>query len=389
MNVGKTLFAQILDFLPWKTFHRIVARYGGDYRVRTLTCAEQFRCLAFAQLTYRESLRDIEACLSAQAGKLYHMGFRSPVSRSTLADANEGRDWRIYAEFAQVLIAQARKLYADEAFGVELAETVYALDATTIDLCLSMFPWAPFRTTKAAVKLHTLLDLRGAIPSFIHISDGTLHDVNVLDLLLPEAGAFYVMDRGYLDFERLHALHQAGSFFVIRAKSNLDARRVYSAPTDRGTGVICDQTIALNGFYSSQHYPTHLRRIRFKDLERGKRLVCLTNQFTLPALTICALYRRRWQIELFFKWIKQHLRIQRFYGTSENAVKTQIWIAVAIYVLVAIVRKRLQLEASLHTLLQILSVTIFEKTPLQQAILGDNWPGQLLENANQLNLFTF
>lgn len=388
MNVGKTLFAQILDFLPWKTFHRIVARYGGDYRVRTLTCAEQFRCLAFAQLTYRESLRDIEACLSAQAGKLYHMGFRSPVSRSTLADANEGRDWRIYAEFAQVLIAQARKLYADEAFGVELTETVYALDATTIDLCLSMFPWAPFRTTKAAVKLHTLLDLRGAIPSFIHISDGTLHDVNVLDLLLPEAGAFYVMDRGYLDFERLYALHQAGSFFVIRAKSTLDARRVYSAPTDRGTGVICDQTIALNGFSSSQHYPTHLRRIRFKDLERGKRLVFLTNQFTLPARTICALYRNRWQIELFFKWIKQHLRITRFYGTSENAVKTQIWIAVAIYVLVAIVRKRLQLEASLHTLLQILSVTIFEKTPLQQAILGDNWAGQFLENANQLNLFT-
>ena len=282
MNVGKTLFAQILDFLPWKAFHRIVTRYGGDYRVRTLTCAEQFRCMAFAQLTYRESLRDIEACLSAQAGKLYHMGFRAPVSRSTLADANEGRDWRIYAEFAQRLIGQARTLYANDAFGVELTNTVYALDATTIDLCLSMFPWAPFRTAKAAVKLHTLLDLRGTIPSFIHISDGTLHDVNVLDLLLPEPGAFYVMDRGYLDFERLHVLHQAGSFFVIRAKSNLDARRLYSAPTERGDGVICDQTIALNGFYSRQHYPAHLRRIRFKDPERGQRLVFLTNQFTLP-----------------------------------------------------------------------------------------------------------
>ena len=389
MNVGKTLFAQILDFLPWKAFHRIVTRYGGDYRVRTLTCAEQFRCMAFAQLTYRESLRDIEACLSAQAGKLYHMGFRSPVSRSTLADANEGRDWRIYAEFAQRLIGQARTLYANDAFGVELTNTVYALDATTIDLCLSMFPWAPFRTAKAAVKLHTLLDLRGAIPSFIHISDGTLHDVNVLDLLLPEPGAFYVMDRGYLDFERLHVLHQAGSFFVIRAKSNLDARRLYSAATERGDGVICDQTIALNGFYSSQHYPTHLRRIRFKDPDRGQRLVFLTNQFTLPALTICALYRSRWQIELFFKWIKQHLRIKRFYGTSENAVKTQIWIAVTVYVLVAIVRKRLKLEASLHTLLQILSVTIFDKVPLKQAVLSDDWTGELLENTNQLDLFMF
>lgn len=389
MNVGKTLFAQILDFLPWKAFHRIVTRYGGDYRVRTLTCAEQFRCMAFAQLTYRESLRDIEACLSAQAGKLYHMGFRAPVSRSTLADANEGRDWRIYAEFAQRLIGQARTLYANDAFGVELTNTVYALDATTIDLCLSMFPWAPFRTAKAAVKLHTLLDLRGTIPSFIHISDGTLHDVNVLDLLLPEPGAFYVMDRGYLDFERLHVLHQAGSFFVIRAKSNLDARRLYSAPTERGDGVICDQTIALNGFYSRQHYPAHLRRIRFKDPERGQRLVFLTNQFTLPALTICALYRSRWQIELFFKWIKQHLRIKRFYGTSENAVKTQIWIAVAVYVLVAIVRKRLKLEASLHTLLQILSVTIFDKVPLKQAVLGDDWTGELLENTNQLDLFMF
>jgi hypothetical protein len=301
MNVGKTLFAQVMDFLPWKTFHRIVDRYRGDHRVRTLACAEQLRVMAFAQLTYRESLRDIEVCLAAQAPKLYHMGFRSAVARSTLADANEARDWRIYAEFAQGLIAQARKLYAGDSFGVELANTVYALDATTIDLCLSVFPWAPFRETKAAVKLHTLLDLRGAIPSFIHISDGKLHDVNVLDLLIPEPGAFYVMDRGYLDFERLHVLHLAGSFFVTRAKSNMDARRVYSAPTDRGSGVICDQRVALNGFYSSQHYPEQLRRIRYKDPESGKTLVFLTNHFGLPALTICALYRSRWQVELFFK----------------------------------------------------------------------------------------
>lgn len=313
MNIGKTLFAQVMDFLPWKTFHCIVARYGGDYRVRTLSCAEQFRCMAFAQLTYRESLRDIEACLSAQAAKLYHMGFRQAVSRSTLADANEARDWRIYAEFAQRLIVQARKLYAADSFGLELSNTVYALDATTIDLSLSVFPWALFGSTKAAIKLHTLLDLRGAIPSFIHISDGKLHDVNVLDLLLPEAGAFYVMDRGYLDFERLDGLEQAGAFFVIRAKSNLHADRLYSAPIDRSTGLICDQTIVLNGFYSSQHYPQHLRRIRFKDPEPGKTLVFLTNHFRLPALTICELYKSRWQVELFFKWIKQHLRIKRFF----------------------------------------------------------------------------
>jgi len=389
MNVGKTLFAQIMDFLPWKTFHRIVERYRGDHRVRTLACAEQFRVMAFAQFTYRESLRDIEVCLAAQAPKLYHMGIRSAVARSTLADANEARDWRIYAEFAQVLIAQARKLYAGDSFGVELANTVYALDATTIDLCLSVFPWAPFRSTKAAVKLHTLLDLRGAIPSFIHISDGKLHDVNVLDLLIPEQGAFYVMDRGYLDFERLHGLHHAGSFFVTRAKSNMDARRVYSAPTERDTGVICDQTIALNGFYSAQHYPEQLRRIRYKDPESSKTLVFLTNHFGLPALTICALYRSRWQVELFFKWIKQHLRIKRFYGTSENAVKTQIWIAVAVYVLVAIVKKRLALSASLHTLLQILSLTVFEKVPLQQALAELEPSAEMPMDRNQLNLFAF
>ena len=342
MHTGKTLFAQVMDFLPWKTFHRIVTRYRGDHRARTLSCAEQFRCMAFAQLTYRESLRDIEVCLSAQAAKLYHMGLRKPVSRSTLADANERRDWRIYADFAQRLITQARKLYAADSFGVDLSNTVYALDATTIDLCLSMFPWAPFRSTKAAIKLHTLLDLRGAIPSFIHISDGKLHDVNVLDLLVPEAGAFYVMDRAYLDFERLHALAQMGAFFVTRTKSNMDARRLYSATTERSTGLICDQTIALNGFYSSQHYPQHLRRIRFKDPETAKTLVFLTNHFKLPALTICALYKSRWQVELFFKWIKQHLRIKRFFGTSENAVKSQIWIAVSVYVLIAIIKKAVQ-----------------------------------------------
>ena len=387
MNTGKTLFAQIMDFLPWSTFHRIVQKYSGDHRVRCLRCADQFRIMSFAQLTYRESLRDIEACLSAQAAKLYHMGLRGPVSRSTLADANESRDWRIYADFAQRLIAQARKLYAGESFGVDISNTAYALDATTIDLCLSMFPWAPFRTAKAAVKVHTLMDLRGSIPSFIHISDGKLHDVNVLDLLIPEAGAFYVMDRAYLDFERLYVLHQASSFFVTRAKSNMDARRLYSASTDRSTGVICDQTIALNGFYSSRHFPDHLRRIRFKDAESGKTLLFLTNHHTLPALTICALYKSRWQIELFFKWIKQHLRIKRFYGVSENAVKSQIWIAVSVYVLIAIIKKKLNLDVSLYTLLKILSVTIFEKMPLQQAFQENGTASNTMINRNQLNLY--
>ena len=387
MYIGKTLFAQIMEFLPWKTFHRIVARHGGDYRARTLTCAEHFRILAFAQLTYRESLRDIEACLSAQAAKLYHMGIREAVSRSTLADANELRDWRIYAEFAHRLIVQARQLYASEDFGLDLTNTVYALDSTTVDLCLSVFPWAHFRTTKAAVKMHTLLDLRGSIPTFIHISDGKTHDTKALDLLIPEAGAIYVMDRAYVDFVRLHNLHLAGAFFVTRAKSNLNAHRVYSAKTDRSTGILCDQTIALDGFYAQQDYPDHLRRIRFKDPETGKTLVFLTNNFTLPATTICALYKSRWQVELFFKWVKQHLRIKRFYGTSENAVKSQIWIAVSVYVLVAIIKKRLHLDASLYTLLQILSVTLFEKMPILQALQGiDDQP----ENANcnnQLNLF--
>jgi hypothetical protein len=389
MNTGKTLFAQIMDFLPWTTFTRLVSRYGGDRYAKSLTCAEQFRVMAFAQLTYRESLRDIEVCLSAQSAKLYHMGFRQEIKRSTLADANEVRDWRIHAEFAQRLIAQARKLYVGEALDFELENTAYALDSTTIDLCLSVFPWAPFRTTKAAVKMHTLLDLRGNIPTFIHISEGKLHDVNVLDVLVPEAGAIYVMDRGYLDFKRLHTFHQASAFFVTRAKSNMDARRVYSATTDRSIGIMCDQTIALNGYYSSRDYPAHLRRIRFKDPETGKALIFLTNNFALPATTICALYKARWQVELFFKWIKQHLRIKRFFGTSENAVKSQIWIAVSVYVLVAIIKKRLNLDASLYTLLQILSVTLFEKMPLQQAFTTNAFEENQTKSSSQLILFDF
>jgi hypothetical protein len=389
MNLGKTLFAQLMEFVPWTSFARIVARYGGDARVRSLACTEQFRAMAFAQLTYRESLRDIETCLLANQAKLYSMGFRSPVKRSTLADANEGRDWRIWADLAALLIRRARKLYCNDSFGIDLDNTAYALDATTIDLCLSLFPWAPFRTSKAAVKLHTLLDLRGNIPAFIHISDGKTHEVNVLDILPIEAGAFYVMDRGYLDFSRLFTLHQAGAFFVTRAKRGMAARRVYSMATDRSAGVICDQRITLNGFYVSQDYPEQLRRIRFKDPETGKTLVFLTNNTALPALTIAALYKSRWQVELFFKWIKQHLRIKRFIGNSENAVKTQIWCAVSTYVLIAIVKKELQLDASLYKLLQILSVSVFEKTQLSQAFAG-SW--QLTDQpdfSNQLNLFDF
>ena len=387
MYEGKLVFAQLMDHLPMHTFRRTVARFAGDRWVKSFSCQDQFRAMAFAQLTYRESLRDIEICLSAQSSKLYHMGFREKVARSTLADANETRDWRIHAEFAQRLIAQARKLYAGEDFGLDLTNSVYAFDSTTIDLCLSVFPWAHFRSTKAAVKMHTLLDLRGSIPSFIHISEGKLHDVNALDLLLPEPGAIYVMDRGYVDFARLYVLHQAGAFFVTRAKSNMDARRLYSAPCDRSKGIICDQTIALAGIQTSEYYPEHLRRIRFKDPETGKALVFLTNQRTLPAATICALYKSRWQVELFFKWIKQHLRIKKFYGTSENAVKTQIWIAVSIYVLVAIVRKRLDLDASLYTLLQILSLTLFEKMPILQALSQVPPTSDDFTNDNQLNLF--
>jgi hypothetical protein len=354
MNRGKLVFAQVTQHVPLTTFRRCVARYGGEHKVKSFSCLEQYLCMAFAQLTYRESLRDIEACLRAQASKLYHMGIKSRVSRSTLADANEVRDWRIYAEFAQSLIGIARR---------------------------------PFRSTKAAIKLHTLLDLRGNIPTFLHISDGTLHDVNVLDLLLPEPGAFYVMDRGDLDFERLHRLHDAGSFFVTRAKSNLQAQRRYSHPVDRSTGLMCDQTIVLTGFYSCQDFATPLRRIRFKDSVTGKRLVFLTNNFALPALTITELYRCRWQVELFFKWIKQHLRIKVFFGTSENAVKTQIWIAVSVYVLVAIVKKRLNLSMSLYEMLQILSLTLFERIPLDQLLHNIITDDIQALSANQLNLF--
>jgi hypothetical protein len=389
MHVGKTLFAQVMEFVPWTSFARIVQRHGGNSGVRALSCAEQFRAMAFAQLTWRESLRDIETSLSANAGKLYAMGFRSAVKRSTLADANESRDWRIWSDLAALLIRRARKLYANDALGVDLDNTVYALDSSTIDLCLSLFDWAPFRSTKAAIKLHTLLDLRGAIPAFIHISDGKLHDVNVLDLLAFEAGAFYVMDRGYVDFARLHALHQAGAFFVTRAKSPMDARRVYSAPTDRNTGIISDQRVMLNGHYSAKKYPEHLRRVRFKDPESGKTLIFLTNNTALPALTIAALYKSRWQVELFFKWIKQHLRIKKFLGNSENAVKTQVWCAVATYVLIAIVKKELHLDASLYTCLQILSVSVFEKTEVSCALQPDASQIDLLDTANQLNLFDF
>lgn len=388
MNLGKTLFSQLMDCLPWSTFMRIVARYHGGHSVQTFPCPEQYRAMAFAQLTYRESLRDIEACLSAQPTKLWHMGFGGPVRRSTLADANEARNWRIYEEFAQRLIAQARRLYVGESLLGDLDNTVYALDSTTIDLCLSLFPWAHFRSAKAAVKIHTLLDLRGNIPSFIHISDGKLHDVHAIDRLVPEAGAIYVMDRGYIDFRRLYGLHQAGAFFVIRAKSNLNAHRVYSAATNRTTGIIADQTIALDGHYTSKDYPVHLRRVRFRDRETEKTLVFLTNQTTLPALTICDLYKSRWQVELFFKWIKQHLRIKKFYGTSENAVKTQIWIAVSVYVLVAIVRKRLKLEASLYTLMQVFSVTVFEKVAIGSVIFQTADSSEYMTDDKQLNLFS-
>jgi hypothetical protein len=386
MYTGKTLFAQLMDFLPWRTFQRLVKRYDGNRGVRTLNCAEQFRAMGFAQLTYRESLRDIEVCLSAQGEKLYHMGFRKAVRRSTLADANERRDWRLFADFAQVLIRQARALYASDALQIDLEAMVYALDSTTIDLCLALFDWAPFRSTKAAIKLHTLIDLHGSIPTFIHISDGKMHDVNVLDLLSYERGAYYVFDRGYVDFERLHVLHLAGSFFVTRAKRGMNARRLYSQPVDRTTGLICDQCIVLEGYYSHQGYPEQLRRIRFKVPESGKTLVFLTNNLTLPALTICLLYKNRWRVELFFKWIKQHLRVKRFYGQSPNAVKSQIWIAISMYVLVAIVKKQLKLEASLYTLLQILSVTLFEKMPINKALLCARYAAESEHRSNQLNL---
>jgi transposase len=378
-----------MGFLPKYEYDKCVRRYRGNYRIRTFSCYDQFLIMAFAQLTYRESLRDTITCLQVLHSKLFHAGIRGKVTRSTLADANENRDWRIYADFAQVLIAQARQLYANEDFGIELDNTVYALDASTIDLCLSLFPWARFRKTKGAIKLHTLLDLRGNIPEFIHISDGKLHDVNILDILIPEPGSIYVMDRGYVDFKRLYTLHQAAAFFVTRAKSNLRCTRRYSHPVDKTTGLLLDQTIVLTGIQSKKDYPATIRRINYRDKETGKRYSFLTNNFTLPALTIAQLYKARWQVELFFKWIKQHLRIKTFYGTSENAVKTQIWIAVCVYVLVAIVKKRLGLEHSLYTILQILSVSLFEKTPILQAFSQDNYNVDPLDECKQLELFNF
>ncbi len=388
MYAGRTIFTQVMDTLPLRRFHTCVRRYDGNRKVQRFTCLDQFRVMVFAQLTYRESLRDIEACLRAMQPKLYHMGIRCTVSRNTLAHANEVRDWRIYADFARVLIGRARRLYADEDFGEALRQaTLYALDASTIDLCLSLFPWAHFRKAKAAVKLHTLMDLRGSIPTFIHVSDGKLHDVNVLDLLIPQAGAFYIMDRGYLDFARLFTLHQARAFFVTRAKSNLRFQRRYSHPVDKDSGVICDQTVTLTNFYPARHYPQPLRRIRYTDPQTGRHLVFLTNHLDLPALTIAQLYQARWRIEQFFKWIKQHLRIKVFYGTSINAVRTQIWIAITTYLLVAILKKERGIEQSLYTILQVLSVSLFEKTPLLQAFARPDYTIQNDPLANQLSLF--
>jgi hypothetical protein len=390
MNQGKLVFAQLTEHLPLTTFRRCVERYRGEIKVRRLSCLDQFLCMAFAQLTFRESLREIEACLSAQSTKLYHLGIRARrIAKSTLADANEIRDWRIYADFAQSLIGIARRLYADESFGVDLNETVYALDTTTIDLCLSVFPWAPYMATKAAVKLHTLLDLRGNIPTFIHITDGKVHDVNVLDELIPEPGAFYVMDRGFLDYARLYRFHQAGSFFVTRARSNMEYKRRYSHVVEQSSGVISDQTIIFTGYYAQRDFPSPLRRVRFTDQATSKTLVFLTNNFVLPANLIAQLYRCRWQVELFFKWIKQHLRIKRFFGTSQNAVKSQIWIAVSVYVLVAIVKKRLNLKASLFQLLQVLSLTMFERTPLDQLLAFSVTDQEMPNTPNQLSLHGF
>jgi hypothetical protein len=389
MNTGRTVFSQVMDFLPLREFRQCVVRYRGDHKLRKFSCLDQFLCMAFAQLTYRESLRDIETCLRAMQAKLYHMGIRARISRSTLADANENRDWRIYADFAQTLIATAKGLYATENFGVELGATVYALDSTTIDLCLALFPWARFRRRKGAIKLHTLLNLRGNIPEFIHISDGKTHDVNILDILISEPGAFYIMDRAYLDFARLYAIHQSLAFFVTRAKRGFQFQRRYSCPVDKSAGLRFDQTIILTGAHTPKGYPESLRRIGYYDAETGKRLIFLTNNFALPALTIAQLYKARWQVELFFKWIKQHLRIKAFYGASENAVKTQIWIAVSVYVLVAIVKKRLRLDQSLYTILQILSVTLFEKTPILQAFSREIYKHETDGTFNQLTLFDF
>jgi len=387
MYTGKLIFSQIMDFMPLQTFRRCVGKYRGNFKVKKFSCLDQFFCMAFAQITYRESLRDIEVCLRSQSNKLYHMGIRGDISRSTLADANENRDWRIYAELAHSLIATARSLYSKDAFIEELDETVYALDSTTIDLCLSVFPWAAFRKNKGAIKLHTLLDLKGNIPTFIHISDGKLHDVNALDLILLEPGAFYVMDRGYVDFKRLYTFTEIAAFFVTRAKINIKFRRLYSHTVDRDTGLICDQTILLTGAATRKGYPDKLRRVKFHDQATGKTLVFLTNNFKLPALTIAQLYRSRWQVELFFKWIKQHLRIKSFFGTSENAVKTQIWIAISVYVLVAIMKKELHLKESLYTILQVLSVSTFEKVPIYQLITDHDYNNESTPSCKQLKLF--
>ena len=387
MHVGKLVFSQLMDHLPMHTFRRCVKRYNGNHKIKTFNCLDQFLCMAFAQLTYRENLRDIETCLRAQKEKLYHMGIRGGISRNTLSNANKVRDWRIYADFAQSLIRIARPLYVNEDLGLDLDNTVYALDASTIDLCLSVFPWALFRSTKSAVKLHTLLDLRGNIPTFIHISDGKLHDVNVLDMLLPEVGAFYIMDRGYVDFARLFTLNTAGAFFVIRAKSNIDFQRRYSHPVDKSKGLRCDQTIILTGINSAMHYPQPLRRIKYYDADTAKRFNFLTNNFAVPAQTVADLYRYRWQVELFFKWIKQHLRIKSFFGNTENAVKSQIWIAISVYVLVAIIKKRLDINADLYTILQILSLTLFEKTSLIQILTQEEYTMNNNLISNQLNLF--
>ena len=389
MNQGRTVFSQVISFLPDREFRRCVERYQGDIRLRGFSCWDQYLVMAFAQLTYRESLRDIEACLRSMQGKLYHLGFRGKVARSTLADANESHDWRIFADFAQVLIAIARPLYARDPIGVDLEQSLYALDSTTIDLCLSLFPWAKFRRHKAAVKMHTLLDLHGNIPTFIRVTSGDVHDVNLLDEILPEAGAFYVMDRAYIDFQRLFVFTLSSAFFVVRTKSNMLLQRRYSHPVDKSTGVRSDQTVILTSFESASAYPDALRRVSYFDAETNKRLKFLTNNFVLPAVAIAQIYKCRWQVELFFKWIKQHLRIKAFYGTSENAVKTQIWIAVSVYVLVAIIRKRLRLEASLYQTLQILSVTLFEKTPILCALQAIDVEANFAENVNQLILFNF
>jgi hypothetical protein len=388
MNVGRTVFSQLIEYLPGKEFQKCVARYDGDSRLRGFSCWDQLLAMSFAQLTYRESLRDIEACLRSMSGKLYHMGLRGKVARSTLGDANETHDWRIYADFAQVMIGIARPLHARDPIGVDLSQSLYALDSTTIDLCLSLFPWAKFRKHKAAVKVHTLLDLHGNIPTFISITDGKVHDVNILDEIMPEAGAFYVMDRGYVDFGRLYVFTLSAAFFVVRTKSNVILQRRYSHPVDRTTGVRSDHTVILTAIGSAQVYPDALRRVSYLDVETRKRFKFLTNNFTLPAVTIAQIYKSRWQVELFFKWIKQHLRIKAFYGTSENAVKTQIWIAVSVYVLVAIVRKRLMLPISLYQILQILSVTLFEKTPILQVLQPSDSQDVSSDYSNQLNLFT-